>query len=378
MGPQVWAAVIGAVAGGLLATLKYALDKRARASEELWSRRLDPYREIWALSAAFSRWPRQTPTLTDVDNLRKKLRLWYYRDGGILMSARARRRYEYIQKGLEAIENGRHTPDGKVQEEDYGQMTEVFSRFRSALTEDLESRRKRSVVHTLRDVSDDYRTQDELEVWHRAMLDRHGLDRSAADRKARISAVLGHSPWHFLVIAVCAAGALLVMQLTSGPEDRDAAVVTLAAALIAAAGASLGHNRGRRDAMFRATSHRGGYRHATILVALLAAVAVVTIWVRWVWPDGRAITEDGLAALCAAVLGVVGTVAVNELALRSTTHMVVGVALLVLSLAAGVVALIAMPESSSAEIGVSYAAAAVGVATTLLGHTTGRRQAGGS
>jgi len=89
MGPQVWAAVIGAVAGGLLATLRYALDRRARASEELWSRRLDLYREIWALSASFSRWPRQTPTLTDVDNLRKKLRLWYYRDGGILMSARA-------------------------------------------------------------------------------------------------------------------------------------------------------------------------------------------------------------------------------------------------------------------------------------------------
>ncbi len=46
MGPQVWAAVIGAVAGGLLATLRYALDRRARASEELWSRRLDLYREI--------------------------------------------------------------------------------------------------------------------------------------------------------------------------------------------------------------------------------------------------------------------------------------------------------------------------------------------
>jgi hypothetical protein len=123
----------------------------------------------------------------------------------------------------------------------------------------------------------------------------------------------------------------------------------------------------------RPPSRLGGYLHAAILVALFAAVAVVTMWVHWVWPGGRAVAEDGLAALCAAVLGVVGTVGVNELALRSTTHIVVGVALLVLSLAAGVVTLIAMPESSSAEIGVSYAAAEVGVAT-LLGHTTGRRQ----
>ena len=45
-----WAALIGAVAGGLLATLMYALDRRARANEELWSRRLDPYREIWAVT----------------------------------------------------------------------------------------------------------------------------------------------------------------------------------------------------------------------------------------------------------------------------------------------------------------------------------------
>jgi hypothetical protein len=35
MGTQIWAALIGAVAGGLLATLKYALDRRARANEEL-------------------------------------------------------------------------------------------------------------------------------------------------------------------------------------------------------------------------------------------------------------------------------------------------------------------------------------------------------
>jgi hypothetical protein len=48
--PQVLAALIGAVAGSLLAALKYTLDQRARMFGDLWSRRLEPYREVWALT----------------------------------------------------------------------------------------------------------------------------------------------------------------------------------------------------------------------------------------------------------------------------------------------------------------------------------------
>jgi hypothetical protein len=283
------------------------------------------------------------------------------------MSTRARRRYEYVQRGLETI-----ALSGRVEPADHDHMREVLSRFRSALTADLESRRKRSVVHTLTDVSHDHRIRDDLEVWHRELLSRHGQSPPDRDSRARAAAVLGHSPWQFLAIAVCAVGAFLVMQLTSGPEDRDAAVVTLAAALIAAAGVSLGHRRGRRDRLYRAVPRWGGHRALAIYAGLILAVAAVAAWVHLVWPDGRAVTEDGLAALCVAVLGVVGVVAVNELALRSGTHAVVGLVLLAGAVLGGVVTLIVTPEPDSAEIGVSYAVAAAGAGATLLGHTAGR------
>jgi hypothetical protein len=50
-------AAIGFAVGAGLATVKYVLDLRARRDEDLWSRRFDPYREVWALTSQFSRWP---------------------------------------------------------------------------------------------------------------------------------------------------------------------------------------------------------------------------------------------------------------------------------------------------------------------------------
>ena len=42
-----WAALIGLAAGVLGSALKYALDRRAKAYEDLWSRRLEHYRGVW-------------------------------------------------------------------------------------------------------------------------------------------------------------------------------------------------------------------------------------------------------------------------------------------------------------------------------------------
>ena len=193
--PQVWAALIGAVAGSLLAALKYTLDQRARMVEDLWSRRLEPYREIWALSAYFSRWPRQDPTCQDVLNLQEKLRLWYYGNGGILMSTRARRRYEYVQRGLEVIRDAQPAPGDKVHKEDYDQMMEIFSRFRSALTDDLESRRKRSFVYSLVDLGEDRRVQRELKRRYQEMLARHHLPRQPAAPAASVWPKLDPKRW---------------------------------------------------------------------------------------------------------------------------------------------------------------------------------------
>lgn len=154
---------IGLVVGAGGATVKYALAQRARVHEDLWGRRLDPYREVWALTSQFSRWPRQSPTLGDVQDLHERFRRWYYGDGGILMSARARRRYEFVQKGFAAL-CGRGAAPEKVKPGDYDGMMEIMSRFRTALTDDLESRRKRSLVWSVVDARDDRRAVRDLEM----------------------------------------------------------------------------------------------------------------------------------------------------------------------------------------------------------------------
>ena len=373
MGPQVWAALVSGSAVALVAALKYALDRRARTHEDLWSRRLEVYREIWAASAYFSRWPEQEPTLADVAALQRKLRLWYYGDGGILMSVKARRRYGYVQRGLDAIAHGRPANDDKVSAEDYLEMAEVFSRFRSALTDDLESRRKRSVVYSLVELTEEYRVREELELRHRKMLQRHGRSLPPADRERGITEVVGRSLWEVLVIAIGVVGTVAVMLATSGPDDPDAATVTLAAAVMAVAGTSLGHTRGRRDAQFGTKPSVRVLPHTMLILGLFVAVAGASVLVHALLPDGSAVAEDAAAALCATVLGIVGTVVANEVFLHSSTHILVGVALLAGSLTWGVVAIVQASGTSPADSDVAYAAAAIGIAGTLLGHATGRR-----
>jgi hypothetical protein len=152
---------IGLAAGAGLATLKYALAQRARLHEDLWGRRLDPYRQAWALTSQFSRWPRQSPTKEDLDSLHEQFRRWFYGDGGILMSSRARARYTYVQEGLEALCR-RLTGEAHVDDADYDAMTEIMSGFRAALTGDLESRRKRSIIWALIDLRKDHGTNRDL------------------------------------------------------------------------------------------------------------------------------------------------------------------------------------------------------------------------
>jgi len=155
-------AAIGLAVGAGLATVKYVLDQRARRDEDLWSRRFDPYREVWALTSQFSRWPRQNPTIGDVGELHEMFRRWFYCDGGILMSSRARSRYTYVQEGVAALCRRGLETDEHVKEADYDDMVEILSHFRAALTADLESRRKRSIVWSVIDLRQDRRARNDL------------------------------------------------------------------------------------------------------------------------------------------------------------------------------------------------------------------------
>src|SRR6266545_4783442 len=149
-------AVIGLGAGAGLAALKYTLTQRARMHEDLWSRRLDPYRDIWALSSQFSRWPRQHPTIADIERLHERLRQWYY--------------------GLGAIFAAAADPREPVSDGDYADMVVIFSRFRTALANDLESRRKRSIIWSMIEMYEARKIRRQLKQRLDGLSRRHGVD----------------------------------------------------------------------------------------------------------------------------------------------------------------------------------------------------------
>jgi hypothetical protein len=139
--------IVGAVAGGAItATVNSWLAARARVAEELRGQRLDPYREIWAQTALFSRWPWTDATYGRVRSFHVDLRQWYYADGGMLLSENARARYGHVQEVAEALVELGRPDDGVLDPEHYGPLMQASSALRTALTEDLESRQQRSVL----------------------------------------------------------------------------------------------------------------------------------------------------------------------------------------------------------------------------------------
>ena len=106
--------------------------------------RLKAYPEVWQLTGALSIWPWTNATWADTERLHLDLRDWYYDEGGMFLSDNSRARYGELQELIEAyLEDSPGDSDG-LPASVYQSLAEAGSAFRTALTEDLESRRQRS------------------------------------------------------------------------------------------------------------------------------------------------------------------------------------------------------------------------------------------
>ena len=140
-----------AVAGGI-ATKAFDswLGARSKITEELRKDREPSYRMVWERTEVVSTWPRTDATYADLERLHRYLRSWYYTVGGLYLSENARARYGDVQELI-----GAHLdyPLGELEEDlppgAYKDIMETCSAFRTSLTEDLESRRQRSLVWTM-------------------------------------------------------------------------------------------------------------------------------------------------------------------------------------------------------------------------------------
>jgi hypothetical protein len=141
--------IVGAFVNGALAT-------RAKVNEEMRQLRLSSYPLLWQMTSQFSRWPRMPSTYADLDDLHRWFRSWYYEAGGLHLSENSRTRYGEAQElmaahlgALESKEISSQSPM-PVPDDVYGRLLDSCSALRIALTEDLESRRQRSVLYRIR------------------------------------------------------------------------------------------------------------------------------------------------------------------------------------------------------------------------------------
>lgn len=139
------AAAIGFVTAAALALVNSWLAGRENVAEGVRNQRIATYPAVWNRTSVVSRWPRTDAGREQFLRLHEDLRRWYYAGGGLYLSTRARERYEHLQLVLEAVVS----IDDKQAGECYLAVMDAASYFRTGLTDDLETRERRSIVIAL-------------------------------------------------------------------------------------------------------------------------------------------------------------------------------------------------------------------------------------
>lgn len=135
-----------ALGGGIVtATLQNWLTGRSMVAGDLRTERVTVYTDLWRLTGAVSRWPRTDLTAADVGTLHRHFRAWYYDTaGGLYLSANARDRYGEMQELFGTMAGAGATDP--LDDETYHLLMESASALRTALTEDLSTRDKPSLL----------------------------------------------------------------------------------------------------------------------------------------------------------------------------------------------------------------------------------------
>lgn len=102
----------------------------AAYEKTLFESRLPDYRALWALTEQTSRRKIDDLSTAAAKELADELTRWYYRQGGILLTGSARNAYFRARESLEEYEL-----------KSAGNVVRAFSTLRTALCEDLNSRR---------------------------------------------------------------------------------------------------------------------------------------------------------------------------------------------------------------------------------------------
>lgn len=139
------AAVVGFVVAAVLALINSWLSGREKVAEGVRTQRIAAYPTAWHRTGVVSRWPRTDASREHILRLHEDLRRWYYGEGGMYLSTRARKRYEHLQLVLGSFLS---QPESNMADH-YESLMEAASFFRTGLTKDLETRERWGSIATI-------------------------------------------------------------------------------------------------------------------------------------------------------------------------------------------------------------------------------------
>jgi hypothetical protein len=142
--------ILGLLTAGVLALINNWINTRAGIDENLRTERLKLYPTLWSATAAVSRWPRAEVTRGGLEELHRTVRSWYYTEGGLFLSESARARYGDVQELIAALLEHDARVGEVLAKDGYDDLMETASALRTALTEDLDTRRRKSLRETRR------------------------------------------------------------------------------------------------------------------------------------------------------------------------------------------------------------------------------------
>lgn len=138
-----WTGAGGLLVGYLAAVLKTRVETAAQADQQLRATRAEAYKVVWQLTSVLPKWPRRTEaTYAEMQRLRESLRDWYFSGAGVYLSRRSFRRYGRLHAALAELSVG---DTGELPDAVYDRVRDRCSALRSALTDDLLSRRAGSL-----------------------------------------------------------------------------------------------------------------------------------------------------------------------------------------------------------------------------------------
>jgi hypothetical protein len=140
----------GVIVAGLAAWLgKVWADRMAQSQKligeidiDLRAKRIPVYAELWKATSLLPKWPRATDvSYEQLGEFSKTLRRWYYHSGGMYLSQTTHRSaYSPLQDAIAALVS--QGKAGALSDADYDAIRARCSTLRSALANDIESRRE--------------------------------------------------------------------------------------------------------------------------------------------------------------------------------------------------------------------------------------------